>query len=383
MPVTIFAETVGVFYDRTAEQIKFAAGDVKTALESNNFTVEMLDISQLNDAYPNKKVVLALATDIGVLEILSARGGTIPSGLSEQAYAIRTTTQGQSSFWVIGGDENGAMYGGLQIAENITIDGFAGNYNQQESPVILKRGIKLNLPFDRESGTYGKATATSKIKAIPNVWDMSFWTGWFDEMARYRYNVISIWSNHPFTSMIKMPEYPEVAIQDVTGFDGYKKNMSIDEKIEFWKEVMAYAKSRGFEFYLFNWNIFTDGASGKYGITDEQKIAATSQATIDYMRKCMSTLLETYPDLDGFGITQGEHMSWHVGPRESRPEQNEINDALFLANTYGKGMADYAKLHPERKLTFIHRWHMAAFESIKTEFCRTHGAAKCHFRTVL
>ena len=27
------------------------------------------------------------------------------------------------------------------------------------------------------------------------------------------------------------------------------------------------------------------------------------------MRKCMTTLLETYPDLDGFGITQGEHMS--------------------------------------------------------------------------
>ena len=281
MPSMAFAEKVGIFYDSTAEQIKFAAGDVKTALESKNFTVEMLDIDQLSPDYPSKKVVIALATDIRVKKILAALGGTASSGLNEQAYALKTTTRGQTSFWALGGDHNGAMYGGLQIAEYINIDGFSGTYDKQESPAILKRGIKLNLPFDRESGTYGKATATSKIKAIPNVWDMTFWTSWFDEMARYRYNVITIWSNHPFTSMIKMPDYPDVAIQDVTGFDGYKKTMSIDGKIDFWRKVMAYAKSRGFEFYLFNWNIFTDGATGKYGITDEQDKAATDQATID------------------------------------------------------------------------------------------------------
>jgi hypothetical protein len=52
--------------------------------------------------------------------------------------------------------------------------------------------------------------------------------------------------------------------------------MSIDEKIVFWRKVMAYAKSRGFDFYLVNWNIWTDGATGKYGITDDKEKAATS-----------------------------------------------------------------------------------------------------------
>lgn len=368
MPTHVFGETVGVFYDTEVDQVVFAVGDIKTALESKKITVELFDLGQLKTAYPNKKVVIALESNSRVKDLFKQLGGAFPSGLSAQAFALKTTTKGQTSFWIFGGDANGAMYGGLQLAENIAFKGISTTFDAQQSPTILKRGIKLNLPFDRESGTYGIATATSKIKAIPNVWDMSFWTTWFDEMARYRYNVISIWSNHPFTSMIKMADYPDVAIQDVTGFDGYKKRMSIDEKIEFWKAVMSYAKSRGFEFYLFNWNIFTDGASGKYGITDEQEIAATNQATIDYMRKCMSTLLETYPDLDGFGITQGEHMSWHVGPRDLRPGQNEVNDALFLAKTYGMGMVDYAKLHPERKLTFIHRWHMAAFENIKKNF---------------
>ncbi len=186
---------------------------------------------------------------------------------------------------------------------------------------------------------------------------MTFWTNWLDEMARHRYNVISIWNNHPFTSMIKLSDYPEVAIQDVTDFDGKKKAMSIDQKIEFWRKVMAYAHSRGFDFYLVNWNIWTDGASGKYGITDDKTAAATSEATIAYMRKCMTVLLETYPDLDGFGITQGEHMS-----------DNDEANSLFLRKTFGLGMADYAKRHPERKLTFIHRWHLADFTEIKANF---------------
>jgi hypothetical protein len=356
-PKTVHAETVGVFYDSTAEQIKFAAGDVKAALESKNFTVEMHSLASLNGSYDNKKIIIALASQNEVTKVLTDQGGSLPIGLGEQAYGLRVTETPQKTYWALGGDVNGAMYGGLQIAENIRFEDFSGTSNTDESPAILKRGIKLNIPFDKESLTYGRSGAHGIHNAISNVWDMTFWTTWLDEMARHRYNVLSLWSNHPFTSMIKMPDYPDVAIQNVTNFDGEAKSMSIDEKIDFWKKVMTHAKSRGFEFYLFNWNIWTDGASGKYGITDEKPEAATSQATIAYMRKCMTMLLETYPDLAGFGITQGEHMS-----------DNDADNTAFLAKTYGMGVADYAKAHPERKFTLIHRWHLADFAEIKQNF---------------
>lgn len=357
IPTLVFSETVGVFYDSKVAQIKFAAEDIKTALESKNFAVEMLPLTALDAKYTNKKVVLSLASNITVNQIVTSQGGTISTGPGEQAYALHTTTTKQKSYWVIGGDANGAMYGGLQMAEDISFSGFDGIYNNQESPAIIRRGIKLNFPFDAESGTYGATKTSSKIAAIPNVWDITFWTTWFDEMARNRYNVFSLWSNHPFTSMIKMPDYPDVAIQNVTGLDSYRKTLSIDEKIVFWKKVMAYAHSRGFEFYLFNWNIWADGANGKYGITDDKATAATSQATIDYTRKCMSTLWETYPDLDGFGITQGEHMS-----------DNNKDNELFLAKTFGLGTVDYAKNNPDRKIRLIHRWHLANFGEIKVNF---------------
>ena len=87
-------------------------------------------------------------------------------------------------------------------------------------------------------------------------------------MARDRYNVLTLWSLHPFPSMVKVPEYPEVALDDVqrtrlplddtllvTGHDMVRpemledvevvKHLSIDEKIAFWRQVMQHAHDRG------------------------------------------------------------------------------------------------------------------------------------------
>jgi len=47
IPTLVFAETVAVFFDSNVPQIKFAAGDIKTALESRGFTAEMLPLSSL------------------------------------------------------------------------------------------------------------------------------------------------------------------------------------------------------------------------------------------------------------------------------------------------------------------------------------------------
>jgi hypothetical protein len=74
--------------------------------------------------------------------------------------------------------------------------------------------------------------------------------------------------------------------------------------------------------------------------------------TRDYMYKAMRTLLETYPDLDGFGMSIGEN--------------NGTED--FVWNTYGKAMHDYALSNPTRKLSFVHRLHYAGFPEMLTKF---------------
>jgi hypothetical protein len=127
LPGFIFAETIGVFYDQNLPQIKFAAGDIKTVLEAKGYTVEELELSSLSLGYTNKKVVVTLATNSKVIELFNSMGGITPNGLTEQSYNLFTTTQGATSHWIIGGDENGAMYGGFQLAENISFSSFGGS----------------------------------------------------------------------------------------------------------------------------------------------------------------------------------------------------------------------------------------------------------------
>jgi len=83
--------------------------------------------------------------------------------------------------------------------------------------------------------------------------------------------------------------------------------MTIDEKIVFWQRVMAYAKSRNIEFWLINWNIFSYGTMGQYGIDDK----IDNPITRDYFRKSVKAMVQTYPDLAGIGLTPGENMRKH------------------------------------------------------------------------
>ena len=56
---------------------------------------------------------------------------------------------------MLGGDAAGAMYGGLQLAENISFDGFSRQLMTSKSrPYFAQRGVKLNLPLDKRIPTY-------------------------------------------------------------------------------------------------------------------------------------------------------------------------------------------------------------------------------------
>jgi len=130
--------------------------------------------------------------------------------------------------------------------------------------------------------------------------------------------------------------------------------MTIDEKIKFWQDVMAYAKSRNIEFWIINWNIFTYGTMGKHGITDK----IDNEKTRDYFRKSVKAMVLTYPDLAGIGLTPGENMRKH--------SVEEKEDWVF--ETYGRGVMDALGEDPERKIKFIHRQHDTGVDAVLKQF---------------
>jgi hypothetical protein len=287
-----------------------------------------------------------------------------------QSYTIRVKSEGgRRSITVRGADATGAMYGGLDVAEAIRTGTLDSLKDSDHTPHIKQRGIKFNIPLDLRTPSYSD-NSTSAQANIPEMWSMDFWHELLDRMARDRFNVLTLWNLHPFPSIVKVPEYPKIALDDVwrTTADLVKpfnsfttigtsvlqpwmlekpevvKRITMEQKIAFWREVMDYAQDRGIEVYWFTWNVFTFGTGGQYGITD----ALDNATTRDYFRKSVRETVLTYPRLAGIGITAGENMR-ESGGATAKEE--------WLWATYGEGISDALKIQPERKFRLIHRLH--------------------------
>lgn len=321
----------------------------------------------------------------------------IDDSLENQAYKIFSE---RKIIKIIAGDDLGLMYGGLYLSERIRFIKALPDLSTpiQEKPYIKERGIKFNIPLDIRTPSYQDAGDAAQHN-IAEMWNMDFWKAYLDMMASNRYNVLTLWNPHPFPSMIKLEEYPDVALENVCGtsfpldtdridepnvkfiagcgvsqevLDNLVvlKEMTIDEKITFWREVMKYAKNRGVDVYFITWNVWMNslappgwyreqenlkGNEGKYGINNDQ----TNPKTIAYLRKAVKQFILTYPDLAGIGLTAGENM-------EDR--NDEFDREKWLWNTYGQGVEDAKKEQPEREVKFIHRYWQSDVGKMKNDF---------------
>jgi hypothetical protein len=348
---SLSAETFLLYADRAIPQISFAADTIKAALEKRRHSVEFVALTTLNESNTGKKIILALAHDAKMSTSLTTLGGKALPTLGEQAYSIRLTMKPDAQYWVMGGDANGVMYGGLRVAEMIAANDVAAITDSDDKPAQLNRGMKLNMPLDRRVPTYvGGWSSNSAKKAIPHVWDMNFWKTLIDEQTKNRYNVLTVWVHHPFPALVKVADYPKASIPNIDGFDGFALPLDHDKRVAFWRGVMQYAHDRGMKFYFFNWNIHLEYAGKQYPeLTDEP----SNPKSIDYMHKSMTALLETYPELDGFGITSGDGMG-----------ADKEDNTRWTWAAMGSAVNNYLIKNPQRKFNLIHRGVKSSTEMV-------------------
>jgi hypothetical protein len=363
--------------DRSSPTARFAASEIRNSCISRGVQLIEEPLEGLAQATAERRIVIAAGAAAG--RVASALGAKPPAQSFPQSYAIRRVSlNGHATVAVLGADPEGAMYGGLDVAEAIRLGDLDAIADRDHSPHIAERGLKLNIPLDVRTPSYSD-NSTSAQNNIPEMWSFDFWREFLDDMARHRYNVLSLWSLAPFPSLVKVPEFPDVALEDVWrtrvpmddtyshgGQDMLRpellqnvevvRKMTIDQKIGFWRDVMQYAHDRGIAVYWFTWNLFTFGAEPKYGITADQ----SNPKTIEYLRASVREMVLTYPLLAGFGITAGENMNARI--------KGEFSNERFLWKTYGLGVEDARKLQPNRVVRMIHRYHMASHDEIVREW---------------
>jgi len=372
---TLQGQVWSLFYDHSIPQVRFAASEIRGA-RGGRLVEQPLDRLGAPAPGPVRIVIAAGGDDAG--RVARSLGLSLATQRTGQSYSIRRRVhQGGTTIAVLGADARGAMYGGLDVAEAIRLGTIEKLADSDHSPHIEQRGIKFNIPLDVRTPSYSDNSHSAQNN-IPEMWSFDFWREFLDEMARHRFNVLSLWNLHPFPSLVKVPEFPEVALNDVSrtrvpmrvldSGNGSEmvnpemlqntetvKKMTIGQKIQFWRDVMQYAQDRGIEVYWFTWNLFTWGAQGKHGITPDQ----TNPRTLEYFRASVRETVLTYPLLAGFGITAGERM---------QNRTDEFAKEKWLWRAYGLGVTDAVKLQPERKVRMIHRYHQTGHEEILREW---------------
>ena len=371
------SDKFALYFNHESERARFAVEEIQEVLNNQDQRISLQTLSSFNSLDEGTiHIVLMDISDKGNRQLLRKSGINNTKELKSEGFVIRKSAGNTQTIWIAGHDDAGVMYGGLEAAEIIRTRGIEAIENQLQNPYMKVRGTKFNIPLDVRTPSYSDVSDAAQNN-MAEMWNFEFWKNYIDNLARYRYNTISIWSLHPFPSMVRVPEYPEIALDDVHqsttewketyslnghGFDdpeivdNYRviKKISMDEKMDFWRKVMAYGKQRNVQFFVLTWNIFTNGTFGKYGITDKLE----NPVTRDYFRQSVKQMFLTYPDLAGIGLTTGENMYRYT------PTQKEE----WAFDTYGRGALDAIEQQPGRKINFIHRQHQTQAKEITSIF---------------
>ena len=206
---------------------------------------------------------------------------------------------------IIARDENGAMYGILEITEQIQMGRKVTEIVEKKiNPVFPFRGIKFNLPWN----SYRRDESLQLHEAT--IRDLKYWEKFFDMMAGNRFNALTLWNLHPFTYMIRAKNFPEACPFS---------DRELAEWQAFWHGLFKMASDRGIKTYVFNWNIMVSHSfAEKYKLAEycldsykgKDFIGKGDYSPViqEYTRESIRQLLEEYPELTGLGASQNERM---------------------------------------------------------------------------
>ena len=301
--------------------LRFALGKLEAALRQQGDTLKRTT-NQASD----QGAGIMVAVDPAALTDIGAEGFK--------------RVKSRAGLQITAGDERGAMYGVLDVAEQIHLGTpFKKIKDRTVKAQFEFRAIKFNLPWS----SYRTSPALEQHRETCK--DLKYWEAYLDMMVENRFNVLSLWSLHPYTYMIRPKNFPEACPFNDAELAEWKK---------LWSGIFAMAKERGIETYLLNWNIFVSPEFSRAHNVAPWSVSLshiggqddfTGDLVVRYTKEVVTQLLDEYPDLTGLGITLGERMGGMT------PDQRRD----WLDKTFFAGIAE-----AKRPAKFIYRAPLSA-----------------------
>lgn len=296
------AQRVSLQYDKSLPQVNYAADVLKMSFLKSGYI--------LYDIEPDYTVTLSINSAI----------------LGKEAFTI--LPEGKR-ITIEGGDASGVIYGTLSLVEDVRNGISIQNIKKRsESPRLVFRGIKYDLPWDTYRHSY------SLDQHQQTCGDVNYWKAFLDMMVENRFNTLTLWNLHPYTFMIKPRNFPEASPWS-------------DQEMTAWKNlfgsIFRMARERGIDTYVIPFNIFVTPEFSKAHNVAMDNLdhhffvrGDTSEIIKKYTRECVTQLLEEYPDLTGMGLTLGEGMGGMTPQQREDWMKETIIEGMRLAKRKSK-----------------------------------------------
>ena len=206
--------------------------------------------------------------------------------------------------WIVtGSDPSGVLYGEIELADRVrAAKALPQDIDDMEHPALKLRGACIGM--QKQEITYDDAEYDYPYtrENFPFFYDKAAWTKYLDMLAEERYNTLYLWNGHPFTSLLKLPKYPEA--QELP-------TPQLDENIAMFKWLTGEADRRGIWVLQGFYNIHLSHTFARAHHLPYHLSAPNEEASA-YTRYAISEFVREYPHA-GLMMTLGEALSPHYG----------------------------------------------------------------------
>ena len=208
-----------------------------------------------------------------------------------------------STIVVSGYDASGVLYGALELANRVSAaHALPASLDFEDHPSLKLRGFCIGM--QKPTITYEGAEYDYPYtpKDFPFFYDKAAWTHYLDMLANERINTLYLWNGHPFTSLLKLPRYPEA--QELP-------EAQLEQNIAMFRWLTAEADRRGIWILQGFYNIHLSHAFARAHHLPYH-LSAPNPLAIEYTRYAISEFIREYPHV-GLMMTLGEALSPHQG----------------------------------------------------------------------
>lgn len=206
--------------------------------------------------------------------------------------------------WIVSGsDPSGVLYGGLELASRIKkMDGLPAELNSEDHPALKLRGVCIGMqkPTIEYQGSEYDYRYTPKN--FPFFYNKAEWIHYLNFLVKNRFNTLYLWNGDPFTSLLKLPRYPEA--QEVP-------TPILDRNIAMFHWLEKQADMRGIWLVQGFYNIDISHPFARLHHLAYHLSTPTPLASA-YTRYVISQFIKTYPNV-GLLVTLGEALKPKYG----------------------------------------------------------------------